>query len=231
MSLVDLVMPMRCRGCGSRAWGALCETCADEVAFLDKTCARCGLPYHTRVPICGRCVDRRLYLDSVVPLYLYAPPMSNLIQQWKFHRDRLAWNYLLELFREGLVRKEEDLRGLGLGCVIPVPLHWTRRWGREFNQSFFLAREVAEFLSLPLMEGGVKRIRPTPHQTGLPARERRKNLKGAFRVKGDVKGLSVLLVDDVATTLSTASEVAGELTRAGAREIHLLVLARAMGRD
>ena len=225
--VLDLVMPLRCRGCGTRSLEALCEACAGEVVFLEHTCGRCGLPYTTAVPICGRCVDRRLYLDSVVPLYLYGPPLSSLIQAWKFHRDRLAWDCLLGLLREGLARKGEVLESLGVDGVVPVPLHWTRRWWREFNQSLFLAREVAEVFSLSLMDGVVRRVRPTPHQTGLSARERRRNLKGAFRVVGDVKGLSLLLVDDVATTLSTAAEVAKELNRAGAREVHLLVLARA----
>ena len=138
---------------------------------------------------------------------------------------------LKALLREGLARKGEALRGLGLQGVVPVPLHWTRRWTREFNQSLFLARVVAEEFSLPLEEGAVRRVRPTPHQTGLSARERRRNLRGAFRVVGDVKGKGLLLVDDVATTLSTASEVARTLAKGGAREIHLLVLARATGGD
>ena len=229
--LLDLVMPLRCRGCGSPSQEVLCGPCAGQVVFLENACARCGLPYDAPVPICGQCVDRRLYLDSVVSLYLYAPPLSSLVQGWKFHRDGLAWECLLDLFRKGLARKGPVLKGLDLDAVIPVPLHWTRRWSREFNQSLFLGREVAEVLSLPLMEGGVKRVRPTPHQTGLSARERRRNLQGAFKVMEEVKGLSLLLVDDVATTLSTASEVARELTKAGAREVHLLVLARAGGRE
>jgi len=229
ISLLNGVMPSRCRGCGEPSDQGLCQTCREKVVFLEATCARCGLPYDREVPICGKCVGRRLYLDSVVALYLYAPPVRDLLHHWKYSRDWRSWEMIRALLVDGLKRREEGLKALRLDGIVPVPLHWRRQWGREFNQSLFLAREVAEFLSLPLMDGVVDRVRHTPHQMGLSAVERRRNLRGAFSLRGGVRGKALMLVDDVATTLTTASEVARILVKGGAREVHLLVLARAVG--
>ncbi len=229
ISLLNRVVPSRCRGCGGPSAQGLCQACRDGVVFLEATCTRCGLPYDREVPICGRCVGKRLYLDSVVALYLYAPPVKDLIHGWKYYRDGRSWEAIQELLLNGLERRELVLKALALDGVVPVPLHWRRQWSREFNQSLFLAEEVADFLRVPLMDGIVKRVRHTPHQMGLSAGERMRNLKGAFSLKGDVAGKVLLLVDDVATTLATASQVARALVEGGARGVHLLVLARAAG--
>jgi predicted amidophosphoribosyltransferase len=73
------------------------------------------------------------------------------------------------------------------------------------------------------------RVRDTPPQTGLRAAERRENVAGAFAVPHPerVRGLRVLLVDDVLTTGATASACAGALRDAGARSVSVLTLARA----
>jgi predicted amidophosphoribosyltransferase len=73
------------------------------------------------------------------------------------------------------------------------------------------------------------RVRDTPPQSGLRAAERRKNVKGAFAVPRPerVRGLRVLLVDDVMTTGATADACARALLDAGVRRVSVLSLARA----
>ena len=121
----------------------------------------------------------------------------------------------------------ERLRAVGAHLVIPVPLHWRRRWSRGFNQSQLLADGIAQRLNLTCESRWLRRIRHTPHQMNLGATERRANLRGAFGTSSaaNLKGKTVLLVDDVLTTGSTASEAARALRLAGASKVVVVVLA------
>jgi ComF family protein len=111
--------------------------------------------------------------------------------------------------------------------VIPIPLHWTRRWQRGHNQSAALARGLAHHLALPCRPAWLRRIRRTAKQADQPASRRRENVHNAFRaaIRPELKGKCVLLVDDVLTTGSTASEAARALRSAGAGRIVVAVLA------
>lgn len=112
--------------------------------------------------------------------------------------------------------------------VVPVPLHRARKRERGFNQAEALAAGVARSLGLPLNSGILHRIRPTPPQTGLSYSARRRNVQGAFEVRGrSLRGQSVLLVDDVMTTGATAHACAMRLKQAGAEKVLVLTLARA----
>ncbi len=194
---------------------------------MEGTCARCGLPYPQNVPICGACVGKRFYLDSVVSLYLYRSPLKEVIHRWKYHRSHRSWVLVRDLFLSALEAKGEVLKALSAHGVVPVPLHWRRRWVREFNQSKMIGALAGDFLSLPVMEA-VKRVRHTPPQRASSFRRRQENIRGAFVLTENVKGKSILVVDDVATTLATASEIGRVLMKGGALEVHLLVLARAV---
>jgi ComF family protein len=118
-------------------------------------------------------------------------------------------------------------RGDGL-LVMPVPLHPGRLRERGFNQSLLLARHVASRLEADLDYLSLRRIRFTQPQTRLTGDERKKNVRRAFGVnaKTGLKGRSVLLTDDVATTGSTLNECARALKKAGVKEVYCLVLAR-----
>jgi ComF family protein len=115
----------------------------------------------------------------------------------------------------------------GPQVVIPVPLHWRRRLTRGYNQAESVARGIAGELRLPLVTRAVRRVRATPKQTGVSAAERRRNVEGAFRptTLAAVKGLRVLLVDDVLTTGATADATAAAVRTAGAAQVHVAVLA------
>jgi len=113
-------------------------------------------------------------------------------------------------------------------AIVPVPLHWWRKWQRGFNQSELLARQLAARTGLPVLEA-LRRVRATAVQAGLSNRGRRRNVAGAFavaRASRRIDGKRLLLIDDVMTTGSTAATCAAVLKRAGAARVALLTVAR-----
>ncbi len=126
------------------------------------------------------------------------------------------------LEREGLLENVD--------LIIPVPLHRKREKSRGYNQAALLSSALSELTGVPWLSEALVRTRNTPPQVSLQAAERITNLKGAFKVKKaeKVAGRVVLLVDDVFTTGSTLRECAGELSKAGAREVRAATLARAV---
>ena len=110
----------------------------------------------------------------------------------------------------------------------PVPLHPTRLRERGFNQAELIAKILAQKINIPL-GCALERIRYTTTQTAFDRIERMENLRGAFRLrkKIGVRGLHVLLVDDILTTGSTLSECARVLREAGARSVYAVTAARA----
>jgi ComF family protein len=116
--------------------------------------------------------------------------------------------------------------------VVPVPLWSGKRTARGFNQAEAIARSFIDFQtssSIQLDRSILVRTRETASQTGLTRHQRRANVRGAFAVVNakKVKGRSILLVDDVMTTGTTAGECARVLRRAGAQEVFVATVARA----
>ncbi len=121
-----------------------------------------------------------------------------------------------------------ELSALEIDTVVPVPLHWWRKWKRGFNQAESVARELAAGLNAAFAPRLLSRVRWTPQQTQPTRTARQENVKGAFRVGrgARLRGRTVLLVDDVLTTGSTASEAARTLLATGAERVVVAVVAR-----
>jgi ComF family protein len=122
-----------------------------------------------------------------------------------------------------------ELAALRPTCVIPIPMHWSRRLLRGVNSPEVVARVLAKKLSVPLRPRLLRRTRPTEKQANLTAWQRKRNVRRAFRsrIAKMPAGARVLLVDDIMTTGATANEAARTLRRAGAEFIAVAVLARA----
>lgn len=112
--------------------------------------------------------------------------------------------------------------------LVPVPLHRIRLWNRGFNQSAIVARELSRRTGVPLALDALRRVRATPPLKGLNMRQRRRTVAGAFRAGAgaQLRGRTVVLVDDVLTTGSTANACARVLKRAGAARVELVSWAR-----
>lgn len=114
--------------------------------------------------------------------------------------------------------------------IIPVPLHRWRLFKRRYNQAALLAQELHQLTGKSLLSDGLIRTKPTPIQGHRNRKERHENVRGAFSINPrygeNLKGKTILLIDDVLTTGATVSECSKVLLKAGAAGAHVLTLAR-----
>ena len=90
--------------------------------------------------------------------------------------------------------------------VIPVPLHWTRKWSRGYNQAEYIAKTLATELGAQIRKDILLRRRRTSTQTKVDVEQKGKNVHGAFEaVVPEHMPAHILIVDDVFTTGSTLS--------------------------
>jgi competence protein ComFC len=235
-ALFSLVFPDNCRVCGrsletfSRI--PVCAGCLSrpEPISAEFFCVSCRTPFLNQFPLDeeGRCALCRAGLRGFDAAYCYGSyegVLRQLIHLYKYACIRTLSQPLSNLLARALPRDE------AFDAVVPVPLHWRKRWARGFNQSALLARSVASRSGIPYLQV-LRRARFTSVQAGLSNTARRKNVAAAFQVKRGtgsaekISGRRILLIDDVMTTGATAAACASVLKRAGAARVALLTIAR-----
>jgi competence protein ComFC len=229
---VSLLYPATCTICGKnvRAGEYLCNGCETKVVrIVAPFCETCSEPFEgsiTSAFTCANCAHRTIYFDAAVAAYRGRGIVREIIHQFKYARQIHLRHLIARWLRTAL--DDERLRDYQFDVVVPVPLHPARQRERGFNQASLLAELLSAqtaIRSKPVLE----RIRYTTTQTALDRSERMENLHNAFRLRKntDMRGLRVLLIDDVLTTGSTLSECARVLKRAGAISVHAATAARA----
>ena len=234
-SFLHLCLPRSCAGC-RKVWlspgqGHWCGDCFKALPWIQSPrCVKCGRPFLKSAPTadhyCGDCLLSSLPFDTARSATLYTGVVRERIHQLKFG-GQLHWvPPLVELLSEAIL-KEGPLHA---ETVIPVPLHVKRLRQRGFNQSGLMAKMLGRSIRLPVHFGALIRKNWTEPQTRLNREDRLTNVKGAFTVKDRsvVEGRSVLLIDDVLTTGTTVTECARVLKKAGAAQVHILTVARAL---
>jgi ComF family protein len=187
-------------------------------------CSACRTPFANEFPLSpeGVCDLCRLGVRGFDFAYCYGSydgPLKDLIHLYKYGRLQGLAARFVPFLSAALPRENT------YDVVVPVPLHWRRFWERGFNQAAQLGKGIARHRGLRFRRL-LARGRWTVSQTNLSNNARRANISGAFRVRGKVQGLRILLVDDVMTTGATAGACASVLKRAGAKSVTLLTLAR-----
>lgn len=223
----DLLFPPRCQWCRSEdspLRSGLCGRCIARLAEDRPRCPRCGTPGRVEsADRCGQCRRARPACDGIMLLGSYADDLREAILRIKRPgSEHLAWS-LAALLVE---KQQPALEAIGVDGVVPVPMHWWRRAWRGTSDADEVARVLARAIGVGVVPALV-RARATRMQNELPPEERGDNVAGAFRVRGDIVGRRLLLVDDVVTTGATLAACCHALREAGAASVHAAALAKA----
>ncbi len=230
-SLASFVWPHRSILSGERHGGE--GTVAPEdfakLRFLNGTgCRSCAIPLEIDLgedSLCGACAAKAPKWDAARAAIAYDDISKQAVLELKHagRRDGLGTlcNWMSLAGRD--ILPETD-------WLIPVPLHYQRLARRGFNQAAWLAQGIGRKTGTLTLVDGLSRKRNTVSQGGLTARQRYRNVAGAFEVRKSraarIKGATVTLVDDVYTTGSTLAACTKALKQAGAARVNVLVLAR-----
>ncbi len=231
-AVVDRVLPRICLGCARpvsdrRSPLLLCAPCRSRLELVDaaRACSGCLRPLApARAPAhrCGACRESPPAFESVRALWRYRPPLDGVLRAFKFG----GLDFLGDALASAAAERFGSEIGIDFDRVVPIPLPWTRRIVRGYNQAERIGRPLARLLGLEFSESLARTGRPRA-QSGLDREARRANAVGSFRVAhpGRVRGARILLVDDILTTGATVRAAAAELERAGACRIAVLVAA------
>jgi competence protein ComFC len=229
-SFNQLLWPAVCINCRrsiSEVDNNLCKECWDRLITCTGAdyCRRCGRDAGKFALLAGKCPDcqgKEIHFDRIARAGIYEQTLRKMILSFKNGRTEL--DTVLGFLANSA------LQGGGFGneveLFIPVPLHWTRRFVRGYNQSHVLVRKLRRptaKISTDLIR--IRRTRVQPAMASPAARA--KNVAGAFAVRRchNFKGRNVCLVDDIKTTGATLNECAKTLKQAGASKVFALVLA------
>ena len=229
--LLDTLFPIRCIGCGTgKAW--LCDQCLTHIPLRrTQHCPTCLTQITPSGEACFACYGKRSLDGLFVASHYKTKLLSQAIHTYKYRFVSAVAEPLSKLLLLALHHGELSLPDL----IVPVPLHERRLRFRGFNQSALLARNLSTDLvpsfPLPLLENALMRTRfTTPQMKTESKKERLANLRDAFSVdpqmKQEIKGKSIWLVDDVATTGTTLELCARALKKKGAKSVFGIVLAR-----
>jgi ComF family protein len=227
---LDLFLPPHCASC-EQAGERLCARCRAGIEYLPQTiCERCGYPQDNNTPTTGECdqCGRIPFLgNGLRSVAFHGGSLRHALHTLKYRRNVPLSETLAQLMNEHWpIALPAD------AVLMPVPLSLERRQERGFNQAELLTRQLAWQRRMPLLPQAIKRARHTPSQVGLSRAQRLENVSEAFVADPSlVKGLTVIVVDDVCTTGATLGACAQALMQAGAAQVWAYTLARARRDD
>lgn len=220
--ILDLLYPARCPICDQVASEGfpICPDCRRTIETVkEPVCKKCGKPIENeRDEYCRDCGRKAHEFVQGKALWVYGKEVRQSIYRFKYQNRR---DYGLVYAGEIAKRYGQWIYDRHIQVIVPIPLHKARKKQRGFNQAQVVAEELGRILGIPVDAGLLVRIRNTRPQKQLNDRERKNNLKKAFKTRENVVELKyILIVDDIYTTGSTMDAVSVVLKAAGAQKIY-----------
>ena len=230
--IVNFLFPASCVLCKrylptDNKSSSICDFCWSQIEFIKGLlCQKCGEPLPAGGAHCAQCLKKGVnyHFEFIRAVCEYKGIIKQCIHLFKYsNKDYLArtlGGLLIDYIKNTTEFSE-------INTIVPVPLHWSRRFQRGYNQSELLSKEIAKALDKDLVVGNLYRRKVTKPQFGLSKNQRGVNVRGVFAVRNPspIKNKSILVVDDVCTTASTLEECAKTLKKTGAEKIFCLVVA------
>lgn len=214
----------------------ICEPCFNSIKFISlPLCSKCGNPMHKEKGdcdaaktinfLCKRCTKSKNWFRFLRSACSYEGVIKKCIHLFKYRKKtalrKLFADILHRAYKLHFAQESHDL-------ITAVPMHTFKKFLREFNHAEILATDISLNCKIEFLKKGFKRIKLTKTQTLLNSQERKNNVKNAFAFTKPhkIQGKKILLIDDVATTLSTVNECAKSLLSNGAKFVDVLTIAR-----
>lgn len=231
---IDLLATPQCGNCGcevdsARGEAMLCLQCRDElsVGASLRRCTRCAMPLPVELADrCPHCSNLRLWHDEIWTWGTYDAALRRALLRIKNPGHDVLSDALASLF---WARWGDKIAQSSFDAIVPIPLHWARRFSRGTNSAEVLAECLGRRSGLTVVSRILARRRKTIPQSGLTRRQRQINIRGALVLrKGYVLDAArILLVDDIYTSGATCIEAARVLKAAGAARVGVAAIARA----
>ncbi len=228
--VVDFIAPPRCLVCRVQTGdgSCLCANCWPGLRHIDApVCNAMGTPFaydQGEAAVSAAALASPPPWDRARAAVAYDDASRPLVHALKYHDNQEAGLLMGRM----MARAGRELL-TSADIIVPVPLHRVKLWRRRFNQSSFLAMQLAELTGKMCRTDMLARVKATRPQVGLDTQERLRNVRGAFRVppsqQDEIVGKRIVMVDDVLTTGATAGACAMSLKAAGAAQVDVLTFA------
>ncbi|MBM4339733.1 MAG: ComF family protein [Deltaproteobacteria bacterium] len=232
--LLQFLLPPQCYCCDKfleEGQKGICPDCLSKIRWIEAPlCTLCGVPFlsrETKDHFCGACLTQKKYFTMARAVGYYEGPFREAIHRWKYEEKSYLTSFFGEKLTEGFHRYWQSG---SLDLLIPVPLYSKRLRERGFNQALLLVQELSRRTRIPYSKRLLRKGIPTIPQVNLNGKERERGVRGSFHIQREeeIKGKSILLVDDVYTTGATVNECSKVLLKAGAERVDVLTLAHAI---
>ena len=230
--IISLIFPRTCSLCGKTlpfsSEKSICNNCLEKIPKLEGLiCHKCSLPLPDGGATCSDCKSNKdIYFEILKSPYTYSTQMKKLIKKLKYSRKTFLSKDLSSLLADFIIKENIDKN---IDVVVPVPMHWLKKWKRGYNQAELLAKDVSQIINKP-MYNALVRTKYTKPQFNLKKGQRKENLENMFAINKKymdmIRGKKILLIDDIATTCSTSNQCAKVLNFFKCKTI-VVTLARA----
>ena len=201
-----------------------CPDCQERVPRINKPfCDKCGIPTKG-ADICEKCRSNPPAYRMMRSWAVFDSPVQNALHTIKY-RGNIGLGDMIAMQMTDYFHSLQ----WHVQAIIPVPLGKNRLKERGYNQTALVARPLAHEVGMEYIPQALRKTRETRSQVGLTASQRQENVHNAYQADpAVVKRRSILLMDDVATTGSTISACTESLLSAGAQDVYVLTIARAL---